>query len=138
MITVLILKVAGLLHLGLIWAGATMPRTVGLRAHLTGLPPFIRSLFWVYYSFIGLMLFSFGFMTWVFAPEMAAGDPVARGFCWFLTAFWALRMVAAAFVFDVRPYLTSWLYHVGYHATNVVFSLLVVVYAWVAWKGGAR
>jgi len=77
--TVLILKLAGLLHLGLIWAGATMPRTVGLRTHLAGLPPFIRRLFWVYYSFIGLLLFSFGLMTYAFAPEMAAGEPVARG-----------------------------------------------------------
>lgn len=135
---ILILKFAALLHLGLIWAGATMPRTVGLRTHIAGLPPFIRSLFWVYYSFIGLMLFSFGLMTWRFAPEMAAGEPVARGLCWFLTAFWTLRLVAAAFIFDVRPYLTNWLYRVGYHATNAVFNLLVIVYAWVAWNGGAR
>lgn len=136
--TVVLLKLAGLLHLGLMWAGATMPRTVGLRTHLATLPPFIRSLFWVYYSFIGLMLFSFGLMTWVYAPEMAAGEPVARGLCWFLTAFWALRMGVATFVFDVRPYLSTGLLRLGYHLTNLVFGLLVVVYAWVAWTGGAR
>jgi hypothetical protein len=134
---ILILKLAGVLHLGLMWAGATMPRTVGLRTHLAGLPPFIRNLFWVYYTFIGLMLFSFGLMTFVFAPAMAAGEPVARGLCWFLTAFWTLRLVVATFVFDVRPYLTTSFYRIGYHATNLVFSLLVLVYAWVAWNGNA-
>jgi hypothetical protein len=135
---IILLKLAGLLHLGLIWAGATMPRTVGLRGHIAGLPPFIRNLFWVYYTFIGLMLVSFGLMTFVFAREMAGGEPVARGLCWFLTAFWALRLAVATFVFDVRPYLATWLYRVGYHATNIVFGLLVVVYAWVALNGGAR
>lgn len=136
--TILILKLAGVLHLGLIWAGATMPRTVGLRGHLTALPPFIRNLFWVYYTFIGLTLVSFGLMSFVYAPEMAAGEPVARGLCWFLTAFWTLRLFVAAFVFDVRPYLTTRLYRLGYHATNVVFSLLVIVYAWTAWTAGPR
>jgi hypothetical protein len=38
---------------------------------------------------------------------------------------------------DVRPYLTHWLYCLGYQATNLVFTYLVAVYAWAAWKGGA-
>ncbi len=132
--TITLLKLAGLLHLGLIWAGAMMPRKVGLKTHLATLPPFIRRLFWVYYSFIGLMLVSFGALTFVFAGEIAAGSPLARGLCWFLTAFWGLRLIVAAFVFDVRPYLTGTLYRLGYHLTNIAFSLLVVLYAWLALK----
>jgi hypothetical protein len=38
---------------------------------------------------------------------------------------------------DVRPYLTNWFYRAGYQATNLVFTYLVAVYAWAAWKGGA-
>src|SRR5207244_5420685 len=56
----LLIQFAGLLHLGLIAAGLTMPRAVNLRTHLAPLPNFIRQLFWVYYSFIGLCLISFG------------------------------------------------------------------------------
>lgn len=119
-------------RLGLVAAGALMPRTVGLRRHLAPLPPFIRRLFWVYYVFIGLSLVSFGTLTFVFAPELAAGDPLARGLCWFLTVFWGLRLLVAAFVFDVRPYLTSWVFRAGYHVTNTAFGLLVVLYAWLA------
>jgi len=132
--TVILLKLGGLLHLGLIWAGAIMPRKVGLRTHLATLPPFVRRLFWTYYSFIGLMLVSFGTITFVFAGDIAAGGALARGLCWFLTAFWSLRLAVAAFVFDVRPYLTSNLYRLGYHLTNIAFSLLVVLYAWLALK----
>ena len=50
----LLLKIAGVLHLGLICAGLLMPRVVGMQGHLAALPPFIRQLFWVYYSFIAL------------------------------------------------------------------------------------
>jgi hypothetical protein len=60
---------------------------------------------------------------------------LATAVCVFLGAFWTLRLVAAALVLDVRPYLTSGWYRAGYHATNVVFSLLPVVYFWAAWEG---
>ncbi|HTB85084.1 MAG TPA: hypothetical protein VK742_15625 [Candidatus Sulfotelmatobacter sp.] len=133
----LLLQLAALMHLGLACAGALMPRAVNLKTHLAGLPPFIRRLFWVYYAFIGLCLISFGTMTFIFAGTLAAGGGLARALCLFLALFWTIRLIAATFVFDVRPYLTNPLWRLGYHATNVVFIYLPVVYAWTAWKGGA-
>jgi len=135
--TILLLQIAGLLHIGLACAGATMPRTVKMREHLRKLPPFLRNLFWVYYGFIGLCLVGFGAVTFLFAGQIASGEPLARALCIFLTAFWTIRLVAAAFLFDVRPYLTNWFYRIGYHATNAVFVYLVAIYAVVAWNGGA-
>jgi len=131
-----LLQIGGLLHLGLMCAGALMPRAVNLRANLAGLPPFIRRLFWVYYSFIGLCLVSFGAITVIFAPVLADGSGLARAICLFFALFWTIRLVAATFVFDVRPYLTNGFWRVGYHATNVAFIYLPVVYAWAALKGG--
>lgn len=135
---VLALQIAGVLHLGLMCAGALMPGVVGMRSHLAALPPFIRRLFWVYYSFIGLCLVSFGTITVALAPSLAAGGSLARALCIFLAAFWTLRLVAATFVFDLRPYLTDTYRRIGYHAINLVFIYLPIVYAWAAWKGGAR
>jgi hypothetical protein len=132
----LMLQIAGVLHIGLIAAGALMPRAVNLRANLAPLPTFIRRLFWVYYTFIGLCLVSFGALTILFAPTLAAGGGLARAVCVFLALFWTVRLVAATFVFDVRPYLTNTFWRLGYQATNVVFAFLPVAYAWVAWKGG--
>jgi hypothetical protein len=132
----LLLQIAGVLHLGLICAGALMPRAVHLREHLSPLPEFIRRLFWVYYLFIGLCLVSFGTLTLAFAPALASGVALARAICVFLTGFWTLRLVAATFIFDLRPYLTSSWLRLGYHATNVAFIYLPVVYALAAWKGG--
>jgi hypothetical protein len=132
----LALEIAGLLHLGLICAGAMMPGVVGMRSHLAALPPFVRQLFWIYYSFIGLCLVSFGTITVVLAPALASGGNLARALCIFLAAFWTLRLVAATFIFDLRPYLTNPWRRLGYHATNIVFAYLPVVYIWAALKGG--
>jgi hypothetical protein len=132
----LLLQIAGVLHLGLICAGALMPRAVNLRANIAPLPPFIRRLFWVYYSFIGLCLVSFGLITVVFAQTLAAGGGLARAICIFLALFWTIRLIAAAFILDVSPYLKNSFWRAGYQATNIAFIYLPVVYAWVAWKGG--
>jgi hypothetical protein len=132
-----LLRIAGLLHLGLLCAGLTMPRAVNLRLHLAPLPPFIRRLFWVYYSFIGLTLLSFGIITFTLAPALAAGGALAKAVCAFLAAFWTLRLIAATWIFDVRPYITNGWWKLGYQATNIVFVYLPVVYTWAALKGGA-
>lgn len=132
----LALQIAGLLHLGLMCAGLLMPRVVNLRLHLAALPPFIRQLFWVYYSFIALCLVSFCVITITFADTLAAGSPLARALCLFFAVFWTVRLIAGTFVFDLRPYLTNVWRRLGYHAINLVFAYLPVVYGWAAWKGG--
>lgn len=132
---VLLLQFAGIMHLGLIAAGLLMPRAVNLHAHLSALPQFIRRLYWVYYSFIGLCLVSFGVLSICFARALAQGGPLARAVCAFLAAFWTLRLVAATFIFDVRPYLTNFFWRVGYQLTNIAFVYLPFVYILAAWKG---
>jgi hypothetical protein len=133
---ILLLQLAGIMHLGLLCAGLMMPGVVNLRAHLGVLPAFIRRLFWVYYSFIGLCLVSFGCLTLTLAGTLAAGSVLARALCVFLAVFWTLRLIAATFVFDLRPYLTSVYRRVGYHVINIVIIYLPVVYVLAAWKGG--
>ena len=132
----LALQIAGLLHIGLMCSGLLMPRVVNMRSHLAALPPFIRQLFWVYYSFIALCLASFCIITITFADTLASGSPLARAICAFFAVFWTLRLVAATFVFDMRPYLTNGFRRLGYHTINIVFAYLPIVYAWAAWKGG--
>ena len=131
-----LLQIAGVLHLGLMCAGLLMPRVVNMSKHLAVLPPFIRQLFWVYYSFIALCLASFCVITIAFADTLAAGGNLARALCAFFAIFWTVRLFAATFVFDMKPYLTSGYRRLGYHAINIVFAYLPIVYAWAALKGG--
>lgn len=134
----LLLQIAGVMHLGLMCAGLLMPRVVEMRLHLAKLPPFIRQLFWVYYSFIGLCLVSFCAITILFADTLAAGSPLARALCAFFAVFWTVRLFAATFVFNMKPYLTTSFRRLGYHAMNIVFAYLPIVYAWAALGGGAK
>lgn len=134
----LLLQIAGVMHLGLICAGMLMPRIVNMRAHLATLPPFIRQLFWVYYSFIGLCLVSFALITVTFAGTLAAGSDLARALCIFFAVFWTLRLIVGTFVFDMRPYMTNLYWRLGYYAINIVFAYLPIAYALAAWKGGTR
>jgi hypothetical protein len=124
-------KFAALAHLGLIAAGVMMPFATGLWNECAKLSPFARTLFRVYYAFIGLCLVSFGIGSWVFARELASGVALARAVCVFLAAFWTLRWIAVALL-DVRPYLLNGWWRLGYGATNVVFCLLPFVYGWGA------
>jgi hypothetical protein len=127
-----LLQIAGVLHLGLMCAGLLMPQAVGMRRHLAGLPPFIRRLFWVYYSFIALCLVSFSIITIAFADTLAAGVSLARALCAFFALFWTLRLIAGIFVLDVTPYLTNGFRRFGYQATNIAFAYLPVTYALAA------
>jgi hypothetical protein len=128
----LLLQIAGVLHLGLMAAGLLMPQVVSMRVHLAGLPPFLRQLFWVYYAFIALCLVSFSVITIAFADTLAAGGPLARAVCAFFAVFWTLRFIAATFVLDLRPYLTNGYRRAGYHALNLVFAYLPIVYVLAA------
>lgn len=124
----LLLQVAGFMHFGLMAAGLMMPKVVRMRWHLAELPPFIRQLFWVYYSFIALSLAGFSIITIAFAGTLAAGTGLARALCAFFALFWTLRLYVATFVFDMRPYLTTRVRRLGYGALNLAFAYLPIVY----------
>jgi hypothetical protein len=128
----LLLQLAGAMHLGLFVAGMLMPRVVKMRDHLALLPPFIRRLFWVYYSFIGMSIICFSVLTIAFADTLAAGGALARAVCGFFTLFWTLRLIAATWIFDMKPYLSSRARRIGYTILNGVFVYLPVVYGLAA------
>jgi hypothetical protein len=132
----LLLQIAGLLHLGLLCANLSMPRSVNLSAHIAPLPPFIRQMFWVYYSVLNLCLIGFGSITFALAGTLSSGGNLARALCAFFMAFWTLRLFAGVFVFKMGPYLTTSGRRLGYGAINVVIVYLLTVYTLAALKGG--
>jgi predicted DCC family thiol-disulfide oxidoreductase YuxK len=75
---------------------------------------------------------AFSLITIAFADTLAAGGNLARALCAFFAVFWTLRLIAGTFVFDMRPYLTNSYRRFGYHAINIVFAYLPVVYALAA------
>lgn len=122
------LRCAGLMHFAVLLASALTPRALDWRSNLASLHPFLRRLFWVYGSFIVLVIVSFGTLTLLFAPRLASGDELGSALAAVIAVFWLARLGVQLFVFDARPFLTNWFYKTGYHALTLVFIFFVLVF----------
>jgi hypothetical protein len=116
------------MHFAVLLASALTPRALDWRSNLASLHPFLRRLFWVYGSFIVLVIVSFGTLTLLFAPRLASGDELGSALAAVIAVFWLARLGVQLFVFDARPFLTNWFYKTGYHALTLVFIFFVLVF----------
>jgi len=126
------LIIGGLLHFVILIASGLTPRLLDWRTNLATLHPFLRRLFWVYGSFIVLVIVSFGTLTVLRADELASSIPLARAVCAIIALFWLARLLVQFFVFDARPFLTTTFRRVGYHGLTFLFSALVFIYGCAA------
>jgi len=126
------LLLAGGIHFAILIASALVPKVLDWESALKPLPPFLRTLFWVYGVFIVLTIIGLGTLALWNAEAMARGEPVARSLAAFIAVFWGARLAVQLFVFDVRPYLKNAWLRLGYHALTVAFVFLTAVYAWAA------
>jgi len=126
------LYLGGICHFGILIASATAPRALNWRENLTPLPKLLRQMFWVYGSFIVLMIVSFGTLSLIHAETLVEATPLARSVCAVIAVFWTVRLAVQFFVFDAKPFLTNAIYRIGYHGLTAVFILLVTIYGWGA------
>jgi hypothetical protein len=126
------LQIAAALQFSILIASALVPRVLDWRRNLAGLHPFLRRLFWVYGTFIVLIIVGFAVLTLLHARSIAAGDPMARSISAFIAFFWLVRLVVQIAVFDPRAFLKTWFYKAGYRVLTVIFALLVLIYGWAA------
>ena len=95
-----LIQLGGLVHFGILIASALTPGVLEWRRHLAGLPPLLRQLFWVYGSFIVLVIISFGAISITQPGALASGEPLARAICAMIAVFWSARLAVQWFVFD--------------------------------------
>jgi hypothetical protein len=124
-----LLLAGGALHFVILIASALTPRVLDWRANLAALHPFLRRLFWVYGSFIVLVIVSFGTLTLLHADELASGAAFPRAVCAIIAIFWLARLAVQFFVFDAKPFLTTTFRRIGYHGLTLLFAALVFIYS---------
>ena len=124
----LLIQLGGLIHFAILIASALTPGVLQWRRHLANLPPLLRQLFWVYGSFIVLVIVAFGTISLAHAGALASGDPLARSVSALIAIFWAARLAVQWFVFDATPFLTNALLKLGYHTLTVAFVALTLIY----------
>jgi hypothetical protein len=122
------LKIGGGLHFAILSASVLIPKALDWRTNLGTLHPFLRKLFWVYGTFIIIVIIGFGSLTLRFSGELASGAPLGRGVALFVCAFWTARLAVQLFIFDAKPFLTNWFYKLGYNALTLVFIYFAAVY----------
>ena len=130
----LLILVGGVLHFFTLIASAMVPKTLDWKGELAKLMPFLRTLFWVYGAFIVLTILAFGLLSVLHYRELGSDNPtpLARSLCAFIAIFWGVRLVVQLFIFDVREFLTTWYFKVGYHLLTVTFIYQTVAYGYCA------
>ena len=127
------LTLAGMAHFGILVASTTVPKALHWRENLSLLPKLLRQMFWVYGSFIVLMIVCFAVITLAHTEALAKGEhSLARWVCGVIALFWFVRLLVQFFVFDAKLFLTTTFYRIGYHGLTLVFIFLIVVYTWAA------
>ena len=127
-----LILIGGVLHFLTLIASAMVPKTLDWKGELAKLIPFLRTLFWVYGTFIVLTIIAFGLLSVLHFRELAAGDSLARSVCAVIAIFWGVRLVVALIVFDANEFLTTWYFRVGYHLLTVTFIYQTVAYGYCA------
>jgi len=127
-----LLTLAGLGNFGILIASSMVPKALNWKVNLASLPPFLRSLFWVYGAFIVLTIVGLGTLTLLHAHAMAAGEPVAQSLAAFIAIFWSARLFVQFFIFDATAFLTSTARKIGYHTLTIAFIAQALVYALAA------
>jgi alginate O-acetyltransferase complex protein AlgI len=131
------IRAAGILHFGILLAGALLPFVLDWRSELMRVSAMTRHIIWTHGSFIVMVIVGFGATSLLLADELAGGSVLGRAICAFVAAFWATRLVLQFILFDARPYLTNWFLRLGYHGLTIVFAYFALTYGWAATLPGA-
>jgi hypothetical protein len=127
-----LIQLGGLVHFGILIASALTPGVLEWRRHLATLPTLLRQLFWVYGSFIVLVIISFGTISLACPAALASGEPLARAMCGMIASFWSARLAVQWCVFDATPFLTNAMLKLGYHSLTLAFIALALIYGCAA------
>ncbi|MBA4031074.1 MAG: hypothetical protein C0478_09300 [Planctomyces sp.] len=121
----------GVGQLSVLIASALVPMRLNWKATLAPLPPLIRQLFWIYGGYVVLSIVGLGLVCLFNAQELASGSRLARSLCLYGATFWGIRLSLQPFL-NVKPYLTSWWLHCGYHLLTLLFTSFTSIYLWAA------
>jgi hypothetical protein len=128
----LLIRFGGMLHFGLLIAGALVPLVLKWGTELVTLSRLTRQIVWTHGVFIVLVIVGFGCLSLLLPEALASGTPLARSLCGFIALFWLGRLMLQIFYFDAESHLSHWVLRFGYRSLAGVFSYFAVVYGTAA------
>jgi hypothetical protein len=134
MTTIIHLKIAGVILLGLVWLNFLLPRKLNWKEELPRLSLLNRQIFLVHVLFIVLTVTMFGVLALFFTSALLQPSPLSRLVLAGLALFWAVRLVVQLFIYDSR----LWRGDRGRTILHVVFSTtwayLTFAFAFALWN----
>jgi hypothetical protein len=124
-------RIAGALQLCVLIASALVPIRLNWKQDLACLSKLHRQMYWTYGGYVVMAIIAFGTISLTNAAEIASGSGLARAFCGYVAVFWGIR-ISLQWVFDVKPFLTTWWLHAGYHTLTVLFAAFTAMYGGLA------
>ena len=91
---------AGAVHVGIIAANIPLPGRLRVREKMSGVPRFVRQIFYVHWIYIVIVLGLFAGLCFGFAPELAGASGLGRFLSGFMAGFWLLRILLQVFYYD--------------------------------------
>jgi len=119
--------VLGIIQLGVLFASALVPFQLSWKEDLAVLPKLHRQLFYVYGGYVVLGIVTLGATCIIAASDLAQGGILAKAFCTYGLLFWGIRLALQA-ILDAKPFLTTTLFKIGYHALTVAFLISMLLY----------
>jgi hypothetical protein len=127
-----LLRVAGVVQLGILLASALVPGVLDWKRELRPLNSLLRHVIWVHGAFIVYVIVAFGLLSVALAGALADGSRLSRAVCATIGAFWLARLVIQLALFDAKPFLTSSFLKLGYNGLTLAFAFLSAVFAYAA------
>ena len=119
---------AGAIHAGIVLANVPLPRKLGVRENLAGVPIFLRQIFYVHWLYLVLVVGFFSALCFGFASDLAGASTIGRFLSGSMGCFWLLRILLQGFYYD--PTIRR--AHRALDASYVVGLItLVTIFGWV-------
>jgi hypothetical protein len=91
---------AGCIHVGIVLANVPLPGKLKVKQNLSGVPSFLRQVFYVHWFYIVLIVALFAALCFGFAHDLMGASALGRFLSAFLAGFWLLRVVLQLFFYD--------------------------------------
>lgn len=114
-----------------------MPKVLGWRDHLAGLPPLMREMWWTYSIYVWGSHVFFAVLMLGFGDWLAGGSAPAAALSGFMLLWWSVRLWLQVFGFDLSEVTGSPAKRVAKHLLTLLFAGQVVLDAMLmAWNVG--
>lgn len=110
-----------------------IPKALGWREKLAGLPPLMREVWWTYSCYVWGSHVFFAILALAFGDWLMGGSRAAAAMCTFMLLWWSVRLWLQFFGFDFREIEGSGAKRVAKHCLTALFIGLVVLYAALLW-----